>query len=274
MRGLFNNCRTGVAIALVLLAACSGGSESASSDARPQRGAAMVAAAQPALCEAETVLSAEPADSAEPLTAMELQARLIVDTAPKPEGFRSQTVIVDQGLGSFRIATPTTFSAFWRNGTPADELTELAQARDEAWTDYWGGQIESGDVETRAISIDGGRQDALVAVLITLTEAPEQTGDSLARAFAQRYGSGGVPIGESCGVRANGADGAYVEHTIPRSMIGGGTDRTQLQFLIPDRANNALWGVTCDVPKALASDVKARCVEIAATFQPLPPIEG
>lgn len=267
-----------VVVLLMSMAACGGedgAGDSATRAAEPAASpGASVAAVQPLLCAGETVLSQQAADSSQTVTVQELQARILTDPAEKPDGYRTQTVIVDNGLGSFRISTPTSFAAFWRNGTPSQELIALAEERDRAWTDYWSDQISSGDIQTRAIAIDGDRTDELVAVMITFTEAPEVSGDDMATAFAESYGSGGALLGESCGIRANGADGAYVEHTVTTDIVGGDVNRTQLQFLIPDPPNGALWGVTCDVPQDTASEVKDTCRQIASTFQPLPPIES
>ena len=258
----------------VLLTGCPGGEEPSSRRPLSISPGETIAPAEPRLCGGEQiVLSAEPADSGQPVTVEQLQGRLLVVPAPKPEGYRTQTVIVDEGLGSFRMSMPQDFSPLWRIGTPSGELFEMAAERDPAWTQYWKDLVDSGGVETRAISLDTGRSDEIVAVLITLTEAPEQSGDALAGSFGERYRRNGASIGEHCGVRANGAQGAYVEHTVPGDFVGGGTDRTQLQFLIPDPPNGALWGVTCDVPKPMASEVKEACRQISSTFQPLPAVE-
>ncbi len=264
--------RMGVVVMVLSLSGCPGQETRSGSPSKAGSPAATVAAAQPLLCGSETVLSEEPADTGSPVTVEQMQARIMTDPAAKPDGYRTQTVIVNEGLGSFRVSTPASFSPFWRHGTPSDDLLTMAEERDPAWTAYWKERIDSGEVQTRAISLDGDRSDELVAVLITIAEAPDESGDALAAAFADNYGGGGALLGESCGVRANGADGAYVEHTVPTSVVGGRVDRTQLQFLIPDRPNNALWGVTCDVPKGTASEVKDICRQIASTFEPLPPI--
>lgn len=269
--------RRAAIVTLVLLAGCSdgGGSSGGGGDGEATGPAptATVGVAQPALCEGDTVVSASAADTATPMTIEEIQAFLLTKPAVKPAGFRSQTVVVDDGLGSFRISAPQSFSAVWRAGTPSDELEELGSARDEAWMDHWKGRIDEGSVNTRAISLDTDRTDQVVAILVTLTPAGSETGDSLATDIAEGYAEGGAMIGEKCGVRVNGADGAYVEHTVPKALLDSRVDRTQLQFLIPDPPNDALWGVTCDVPQPISAEVKELCSDIVSTFEPLPPIE-
>lgn len=265
-------------VALVLMAGCSGGGGGSGGAGNGggggSRARATVGVAQPALCAGDTVISETEADTATPATVVEIQAYIMTHPAAKPEGFRSQTIVVDEGLGSFRISAPPGFSPFWRAGTPSDELEELGYDRDEVWMNHWKDRIDSGEINTRAISVDMERTDQVVAILITLTGAGSETGDSLATDFAEGYADGGALMGESCGVRANGAEGAYVEHTVPKDFLDSEVDRTQLQFLIPDAGNDALWGVTCDVPLELASEVKQLCADIAGTFEPLPAIRS
>lgn len=281
MRGIAGRSGLVAMVVVLLLGACSDGPDqrSAGSGSESPQGkaaeegspAASIAAAEPLVCTGDPVVSARAANSGQPATATEIQARLLVDDTEAPAGFRRQTVVVDEGLGSFRFAAPLSFSPVWRNGTPSGELIDLARERDEVWAEFWEDRTGSGAL-TRAISLDTGRRDEVVAVLITLTEAFEETGDELAASFAESYGSEGSLLGESCGVRANGAEGAYVEHTVTSSTLGGGEDRTQFQFLIPDPPNRALWGLTCDVPRPMASDVKELCRQIASTFEPLPEV--
>lgn len=283
MRGRIGGLRLVLMVVFLMLGACTNGADQAadgggseSPDAKPAEEAspgASIASAEPLVCTGEPEVSARAADSGEPATATEIQARLLVDDSEVPSGFRRQTVVVDEGLGSFRFAAPPSFSPVWRNGTPSGELIDLARERDEVWAEFWEDRTGSGAL-TRAISLDTGRRDEVVAVLITLTEAFEETGDELASSFAESYGADGSLLGESCGVRANGAEGAFVEHTVRSSTLGGGEDRTQFQFLIPDPPNRALWGLTCDVPRPMASDVKELCREIASTFEPLPEVVG
>lgn len=267
-------------VALALMAGCSdgdGGSSGAGNGGKADpaaRAAATVRAVQPALCAGDTVVSATTADTATPVTIDEIQAYILTHPAAEPEGFQSHAIVVDEGLGSFRISAPPEFSAFWRAGTSSDELEELGFERDEVWMNHWKDNIDSGEINTRAISVDTQRTDQVVAILITMTGAGSETGDSLATDVAEGYADGGALLGESCGVRANGVDGAYVEHTVPKDFLDSEVDRTQLQFLIPDPGNDALWGVTCDVPLELASDVKQLCPDIAGTFEPLPAIRS
>jgi hypothetical protein len=258
---------------LVVLAGCSSG-DSDSPEAEPgaDRPIATGVAAQPLLCGGNTVLSEEQADTGTPVTEDQMLAHMLVAGGTKPEDFRTQTVVVDEGLGSFSLAAPQGYSAFWRAGTPPDILLELAEPLDEAWAGFWEDKMRSGDTNARAIMVEGDRDEGVSAVQVTLTEAYPQSGDALADLFAQDYTEGGAAIGERCGIRANGSDGAYVEHTVPGDLLGSSVDRTQLQFLIPDKPNELLWGVTCDVPVSLAAEVKQTCLEIATTFRPLPAV--
>lgn len=219
-----------------------------------------------------SVLSEKASDSGRTLAIEEIQAELLVDGGTKPEGFRYNSVIVDEGLGSFRIATPKTYTVPWRFGTSPDELFAVAGARDEAWVGFWKDRVADDD-NPRAISIDSTIDDDVVGLLITLTPSPGVFGKELAELFADMYGEI-WDVAESHSVRVNGADGAYVEHTVPAATVGGAKDRVQLQVLIPDQANDVLWGVTCDVPPALVERVKPLCAEMAATFQPLPAVKA
>ncbi|HEX2150234.1 MAG TPA: hypothetical protein VHI31_08710, partial [Actinomycetota bacterium] len=189
-----------------------------------------------------------------------------------PDDYMTQTVIVDEGFGSFSLSAPRSFSPFWRAGTSPDLLLEEAEPLDEEWAGFWGDRMRRGDTAARAIMVDGARTNEVSAVHVTLTESYPQSGDELADLFAQDYTEGGGTIGERCGIRANGEDGAYVEHTVPGDLLDSAVDRTQLQFLIPDAPNELLWGVTCDVPKSLAAEVKQTCRDIASTFRPLPAV--
>lgn len=258
---------------LALLSACSsGGSDSPEAQPDPDRPIASGVAVQPLLCAGNTVVSEEQADTGTPVTEDEVLAQVLGGGDTKPEDFMTQTVVVDDGFGSFSLAAPQGYSAFWRAGTPPDILLELAEPLDEAWTAFWEDKMRSGDTNVRAIMVDGNRDDAVSAVQVTLTEAYPQSGDALADRFAQDYTEGGAKIGERCGIRANGSEGAYVEHTVPGDLLGSSVDRTQMQFLIPDEPNELLWGVTCDVPVSLAAEVKQTCREIASTFRPLPAV--
>lgn len=218
------------------------------------------------------VLSEKAADSGRTLTVEQIQAELLVDKPAKPEDFRFNTIIVDKGLGSFRIATPKTYTVPWRFGTSPDELFAVAGTRDNAWVAFWKDKVAD-DANPRAISIDTTVEDDVVGLLITLTPSAGVFGEELAKVFAEMYGKI-WKVNEAKAVRVNGADGAYVEHTIPAATVGGAKDRVQLQVLIPDQANDALWGVTCDVPPALVEKVRPLCAKMAATFQPLPAIKG
>lgn len=258
-----------VGLVVLLPAGCSSGGSGNSGSAAPADEAGPV---EPALCDGDVVISGEAADTAEPATVVEMQARLLVSPPKNPAGYRGQAVIVDEGLGSFRISTPSGFSTLWRNGTSPEALLEVSASRDRSWTEFWRDRMESDELNTRAIAVDSDRTDEVVALLITMTPGMPEAGQEMADVFAESYEAGGFSVRESCGVRANGHDGAYVEHIVPAETLEGPNDRTQLQFLIPDPPNDALWGVTCDVTEGSAVEVKQLCREIASTFEPLPEV--
>lgn len=186
----------------------------------------------------------------------------------RPE--RTHTVNLSGQAAGFRISTPPSYSEFWQRGTAPEELEQAARSVDESWVERWEERLRSGNENPKAIAVDTGRTGGLVAVVVSLTPGGADAGDALAATFAGGYESAGFPVGEACGIRVGGADGAYVEHTVPARVAGGAQDRTQLQFLIPDARHGALWGVTCDVPKELASEVKQQCAGIVSTFETLP----
>ncbi len=258
-----------VVMAVSLLAGCSSGGSGDAGSAVPVGDAEAV---EPALCGGDVVVSGQAADTGEPLTVVEMQARLLVSPSKNPAGYRGQAVIVDEGLGSFRISTPSGYSTLWRNGTSPEALLEVSESRDRSWTEFWRDRIDSGGLNVRAIAVDSDKTDEVVALMITLTPGMPETGQEMADVFAESYEAGGFSVRESCGVRANGQDGAYVEHIVPAESLEGPNDRTQLQFLIPDPPNDALWGVTCDVTEGSAVEVKQLCREIASTFEPLPEV--
>lgn len=259
---------------LVTVAAGCGGENPNSPDAKvdPDRPIATTAVVQPGFCGTDLVLSAEAADTGTPLGEQEILAGSFGSPVSKPDDYMTQTVIVDEGFGSFSLSAPRSFSPFWRAGTAPDLLLEQAEPLDEEWAGFWGDRMRRGDTASRAVMVDSARTNEVSAVHVTLTESYPQSGDELADRFAQDYTEGGGTIGERCGIRANGENGAFVEHTVPGDFLGGGVDRTQLQFLIPDAPNELLWGVTCDVPKSLAAEVKQTCRDIASTFRPLPAV--
>lgn len=228
---------------------------------------------QPAICGTGAVISAEAADTGTPKDVLDMQAYLLVNPPDNPPGYRTQSVVVDGGLGSFRVTLPQSYLPVWRYGTPGRDLLDMAEVRDPDWTKFWGRTIAARGINHRAISLDADVSDQVVAVLITFTDL-EDEGDRLAEALGTFYSDGGGMLAEACGVRANGADGAYIEHTVPGELIGSPVDRTQLQFLIPDKPNRALWGVTCDVPRSVVTTQhKQTCREIASLFRPLPEVE-
>jgi hypothetical protein len=219
-----------------------------------------------------TVLSEKAADSGRTLSSTEIQAELMVDPGSQPDGYRMNSVIVSDGLGSFQLAAPTRYSPPWRYGTPFSELLGEAEFRDPGWTQFWSTKLDD-DENPRAVLLDTENEEEVVAILVTVTSLPSEEGDDMARLFSRIYSEIG-PVTEAHGVRVNGADGAYVEYAVPADMVGGDEDRIQAQVLIPDGPNEVLWGVTCDVPESLLSEVKPECAEIAATFRPLPIVKA
>lgn len=278
-RPVRGGCKSRVLVALAVIPVLAGclfmGADEGSStreEGGPNRPIATSAPVQPALCGGETLLSGGPGDTGTPLTEDQMLAHVMVGF-PKPEDYLTQTVVVDEGFGSFSLSAPAGFSAFWRAGTSPDILLELSEPMDEEWSAFWEERMVSGDTNTRAIMVDGEQTDGVSAVHVTLTEAYPETGGALADRVAQDYSEGGGAIGERCAIRANGGNGAYVEHTVPGELLDGEADRTEFQFLIPDDPNDLLWGVTCDVPRTTASaEVKETCREIASTFRPLPAV--
>lgn len=224
------------------------------------------------ICEDTPVLSARMADTSQPLTDMEATARIMVSERAA-DGFYKNSVIVDQGMGSFELALPRHFAPLWRAGTPTDELEELGRERDPEWMEFWSRNLRQGGT-TRAISVDVDRTSEVVAILVTLTPEEPETGAELAGAYADFFRSQGADVGEACGILANGSDGAYVEYIVSGRQLGSRVDRAQLQFLIPDPPQGLLWGVACDVPAELAAELKSGCFDIAASFEPLPEIAG
>jgi hypothetical protein len=275
MRGGYRRRTIAALVFMAVLAGCSGENPDepeaeATAEGDPGSPIATTAVVEPGLCGSQVVLSEEPADTGTPLTETQILARVMTDESNKPDGYLRQTVVVDEGLGSFQLSAPQGYSTFWRAGTPPDILLELAEPLDEDWAGFWEQRMVSGDTNTRAIMVDGTRDDVVSAVHVTVTASYPQAGGALADQIAQDYTEGGGTIGERCGIRANGQDGAYVEHTVPGELLDSDTDRVQLQFLIPDPPNDLLWGVTCDVPLALGAEVKQTCRQIASTFRPLP----
>lgn len=219
-----------------------------------------------------SILSTEQqSDTSKPMSSIQAATLTLVDNKSRPDGFRSNTVVVSDGLGSFRIATPKSYTVPWRFGTPTDELLAEGSKRDQAWTEFWKDRLTDDD-NPRAILLDSEVETDMVGLQITLTSSPRLFGDELAKAFAEMYREIGK-VGEHHAVIVNGSEGAYVEYTVPASLVGGTKDRVQLQVLIPDQPNDVLWGVTCDVPSAMVDEIKPLCARMAATFVPLPPIE-
>jgi hypothetical protein len=253
-------------LCLLLPGACAEGSP-----AKPSESPRSEPTGAPKAGEFPAVLSEEASDSGPTATSLEMQAEMMVGSPEAPDGFRYNTVIVSEGLGSFRVATPIRYSVPWRYGTPTDEILADGAARDRAWADFWEPALID-DENPRAVLLDLGNDSDVIALLITLTPDPGEEGDELAQFYSNVYENLG-PIAEAHRVRVNGGEGAYVEYTVPSKVVGGGKDRVQMQVLIPDLPNEALWGVTCDAPPEYVSEVRPLCAEIAATFQPLPSIK-
>lgn len=267
---------TAALVMSAMLAACGAGEQTdAAPTPEPTLEPTRVDAVAPALCGEGVVISARAADTAQPRTEAQMEAHVADIPADKPQDWVSQAVIVNEGLGSFRVSLPPRFAIIWRAGESSDVIREEGESRDEAWAGHWTSLIDRAAVDTRAIALDGSRSDEVLALLVTLDQAPPETGDELADRFAEGYAEAGLMVGESCGITANGAPGAFVEHTVPGDFINApSADRVQLQFLVPDPPNDALWGVTCDVARERASDVKQLCRQIVSSFEPFPQIEG
>lgn len=259
-----------VAFVALLVAGCSPLEEPERVPEEPESPATGERTVPEALAPFPDVLSENVADTGRTLTSLEAQAEFLIDGGAKPDSFRFNTVIVDGGIGSFKIATPRDYAAPWRFGTPTEELFAGAGERDPDWVEFWMDKLDDDD-NPRAVALDLAEENDVVVLQITLTPSPGLLGADLAEGFKELYELD-WEVSESRPVKVNGNDGAYVEYTVPASTVG--TDRVQMQVLIPDLANQALWGVTCDVPRSLAAKVKPLCAEMAATFEPLPLIEG
>jgi hypothetical protein len=219
------------------------------------------------------VLSTTTADTSRPATVDELTARQIVDEVPVPPGFRSTTVVVSGGQGSYRVAAPASYSAVWRVGTPAEDLAEQADAIDPGWAaefrEIAAGADPGGTL--RSVTLDTGSSRAgATALIVTLTPEVPESGPALADAAAREFTAQGYPVLASHEVRVNGAAGAYVEFSRTTSE----PTRAAVQVRIPDPPNHLLWGVTCEGPEPERDALRDTCAGIAATFRPLPTVLG
>jgi hypothetical protein len=266
----------GVCASLMFLTgACSGTmptAEPASSPAMPVVGAPRTATTTPS-GEFPVALSTTTADSRRTVTTTELSGELIAKPIDKPDGFRGVTVIVDVGLGSFALATPTSYSEPWRVGTPADQLVAEGAARDPAWAEQMRSIAASAkpDGGLRAVLIDTAPTDSVTALVVTVSRGAGRSGEQLAEEMRQGFTDTDRSVDEVHPVTVNGAEGAYAEFSIdPRP--GSTERRVGMQVRVPDPPNNLLWGITCEVPDTRRAELEPVCAQIAATFRPLPRI--
>lgn len=221
-----------------------------------------------------SVLSTEQADSGRTVTAVELAGEVTVVDVPKPPGFRTESVVVSGGLGSFQVALPASYLSMWRVGTPPDELLAEGAERDVDWAALARQRIGGADPggALRAATLDTAPVDRVRAVQFTLTEGIPPGGDALAELVSGQNEEQGRPVRAAHAVTVNGADGAYIEFTLPSPP--GAPARVGMQVLIPDPPNDVLWGVTCDVSAAEFAQLQPVCAQITGTFRPLPRIAG
>jgi hypothetical protein len=220
------------------------------------------------------VLSAETADSAGTVDSTTLQGRLIAGKGRKPVGFRSVSVIVDRGLGSFTVGLPEGFRSVWSPGTPSQDFVAQVAQRDPAWGAQARRIVATDPPPVRALALDTTRSGEAALVVITAGRAPRRAdADSLvAAAHAEITAVGGREL-DIHPVVANGVDGVYVEFEQP-DRPGRVPGRTSLSVRITDPHHEVQWGVTCDLPHALRDILRDRCLQIAGTFRPLPAVSG
>jgi hypothetical protein len=213
------------------------------------------------------------ADSGRTMTTTELSGELIANPIDKPAGFRSVTVIVDNGLGSFALAAPRSYSLPWRVGTPADQLIADGAARDPVWAERMRSIAARAEPSggMRAVLIDTSPTDSVTALFVTLSQGTGRSGEQLADEMRVEFTDDGHTVDEVHPVTVNGAEGAYAEFSMdPRP--GSTERRVGMQVRIPDPPNNLLWGITCEGPDTRRAELEPVCGQIAATFRPLPRI--
>jgi hypothetical protein len=220
------------------------------------------------------VLSAETADSAGTVDSITLQGRLVAGKSTTPAGFRSVSVIVDRGLGSFTVALPEGFRSVWWPGMPsADFVAQVAQ-RDPAWGAQARRVVSADPPLVRALALDTTRSGEAAMIVITATGAPPRADAAslVAAAHTEITSLGGREL-DVHPVVANGVDGVYLEFQQP-DRPGHVPDRTNLSVRITDPHNKVQWGVTCDLPDALRATMRDQCLRTAGTFRPLPAVSG
>jgi len=220
------------------------------------------------------VLSAETADSAGTVDSITLQGRLIAGTGTKPAGFRSVSVVVDRGLGSFTVALPDSFRSVWWPGMPSADFVAQVEQHDPAWGSQARRIVSADPPPVRALALDTTRAGQAAMVVITATGVPPRADAAalVAAAHTEITSIGGREL-DVHPVVANGVDGVYVEFEQP-DQTGRVPDRTNLSVRITDPHNKVQWGVTCDLPDALRDNLRDQCLKIAGTFRPLPAVLG
>ncbi|WP_232666281.1 hypothetical protein [Pseudonocardia sp. TRM90224] len=217
------------------------------------------------------VLSTMRADTAKPVTADELTGKLLTGQK-KADGFIGYDVVVASGLGSFRIATPGSYTQLWRAGTPSAEFLAAVRQADPAVADRLDRSLSGNpNGSLRAVLADVSTPGRADLVLVTLGPIGDLSGESLAAAMRQEFSDDGHVVDESHAVQVNGGGGAYLEFTQP---VGPGDTepRVGMQVRILDPGNEASWAVTCDATESRRADIEPLCADVARSFVPLPRI--
>jgi hypothetical protein len=220
------------------------------------------------------VLSPDTADSAGTVDSTTLQGRLIAGKSTAPPGFRSVSVIVDRGLGSFTVALPAGFRSVWWPGMPSEDFVAQVAQRDPAWGSQARRIVTADPPPVRALALDTTRTGQVAMVVITAGGAPTRADAAslVAAAHAEITRIGGRER-DVHPVVANGVDGVFVEFEQP-ARSGRVPDRTNLSVRITDPHNDVQWGVTCDLPDALRDSLRDQCLQVAGAFRPLPAVSG
>ncbi|MEJ3653615.1 hypothetical protein WEH80_11585 [Actinomycetes bacterium KLBMP 9759] len=217
------------------------------------------------------VLSTTRADTSQPVTADELTGQLITGQK-KADGYIGYDVVVANGLGSFRIATPRSYTQLWRAGTPSAEFLAAVRQADPAVA----GRLERSlagnpNGSLRAVLADVSTPGRVDLVLVTLGPIGNLSGESLAAAMRQEFTDDGHTVDESHAVQVNGGGGAYLEFTQPVAP-GDAEARVGMQVRVLDPGNAASWAVTCDATESRRADIEPVCADVARSFVPLPRI--
>lgn len=257
------------ALVVAVTAACT---STITGTAQPNAGDAAAAAAEAAAAFPD-VLSTTTADTGRTVTATELLGEVAVSDVGAPQGFRTQSVVVSGGFGSFQVALPPGYVDVWRAGTPYEGLLTVATRLDPVWAADARGRLAGAapDGALRAMTVDATRTEVRM-VQVTLTPSEGRSGEQLVEVFDDLYTEQGNDVREARTVTVNGAQGAYIEFSI--ATFADTEPRIAMQVLVPDPPNDLLWGVTCDVPEAEVDVLRPLCGQIASTFRPLPGVSG